>query len=484
MAWRVAVAALVLMLAAATLRTRLGNVAPFSHSLQFFRVTPFPNFAPRAANTALHGIAPGWLETLAAVVVFGGELAQQLGGRGAPWLLALVLAAALLWLGLACRGEWRRPSVPFIVLLAIQLFLASYYLVSFRTPASRLDTPFTAFDFHAHTSRSNGLMAPQQQINWHRARGFKGLAFTDTDTLMPPAQLAALRAANPDMLLLNGSEYHGDAHLILLGLKTAISSRAIKEVPDAIRAAKKQGALVIVAHPWSQHKYAPEQFLRMGADGFEAWNGVIWSRAVARFLQAHRLIATTATDTLSKSGSRCYTWTLLPPGMDDGDDVLRALRLRKTMPVSALGAEDTPAAYDARQARLKSFAAVPLAVGAAWSTLTRAQRINTLLGLVVAVAVLWAWGAQSSKRPFVPPGPQRAVGFLRRRRLGPRLAGLLLMLLAFLGIIGAALLTFGSLFKTGPMVRQSPLTPLHAMLAWLALDALYLYGRSLWQRTQ
>lgn len=441
------------------------------------------NFQPRAT---LQAVPVGWLETGGAVFALAGMIAQEMGTRSVGWLLLAALLAVGAWWTLAHLGEWRKPSVPLSLLLVLQTGGALYYLASFASPARRLATPFTAFDFHTHTTRSNGLLTPQQQIEWHRARGFRGLAFTDANRLMPDAQLTALRAANPDMLLLNGCEYHGDAHLILLGLKRALSSHEMS-VTAAIRAAQQQGAIVIVAHPWAPGKYTPGQFIHLGVDGFEAWSGAIWSQELAQLDQQRHLISTTATDTLSKSGARCFTWTLLPRGLDSGDKVIRALRLRKTAAAFALSDNDTPDAYEQRQVRLKGIGGLALATRTAWGELCAAQRINALLGLVALIALLCAWGAQSGRPRPALLGPNRALGFLRRRRLVRRLSGCMLMVLAFPGSLDAAMLTMGTNFKVDAPAKAAALThltPLYAIGVWIVLDLLYLYGRSLWQRTQ
>lgn len=518
-AWRVALAALVLMPLVAFGRFRLGNDIPLDHALRFWQGAPTlvnvapqtaslaasmrasasrssssraatsaartapvsrtlaPIVVPTNANTRLEERSPGWWQTVWALPIFAGEWAQALGPRGLPMLVLSVLALGLLWFILAQLGEWRRPCVPLLVLLALQGFGSAYYLSSFRAPARRMSTRYTAFDFHAHTTHSSGLLTPQQQIEWHRARGFRGLAFTDSDLMMNPNEFAGLQAANPDMLLLNGCEYHGGkAHLILLGLKTAVSSRQM-DVPQAIREAKKQGAIVIAAHPWSPNRYSAKEFLQMGVDGFEAWNGAIWDARLADLDRERRLIATSATDTWSKSGARCFTWTLLPTGMKDGANVLRALRLRKTAIAFALDDTDTSAAFDARQHRMKGLFAVPLALGAAWRTISRAQRINTLLGLVACGALLWVWGAQGVSRLASAGGPQRAVGFLRRRRISSRIVAAALMAVCFLGSIAAAVVGLSWSVESFPSF-----TPLWAFLSWLLLDALFLYALQLWRR--
>ena len=476
-AWRLAIVAMALIPVVALAHRFFGDAVWLPNNFHIVNPAPLSNFAPNLANVKLETISPGFWATLGAFFVFCGEAAQQLGPRGLVPFFLWVLAACGAWFGLAVLGEWRKPPVAFLCLVALQSFGALYYLSSFRAPARVLKTPFMAFDFHAHTTYSSGLLTPQQQIDWHRARGFAGLAFTDADRMIPPLEFAALVAANPDMKLLNGSEYHGSTHLIFLGIQSAISSKRF-DIPGAIREAKKQGGIVIVAHPWdARSKLSVEKLAALGVDGFEAWNGRVQSGEVLRFAKSRRLIAASATDTLSKSGAQCFTWSLLPRGLNDSAKVLRALRLKKVAAAIDLDADASPENYASRAAARKRTGAPLTASRAAWQTLSRAQKIVTFLTALALVSLAWAWGAERARRPIRLAGPQRAVGFLRRRRWTGRAPGLSLMLLAWLGSIAAAIFALSWTQKLIP-----GLTPLHAIFAWLALDALYLYGRNLWHR--
>jgi hypothetical protein len=55
--------------------------------------------------------------------------------------------------------------------------VAAYYFSSFRERHSVANVAF-GFDFMRTPRTANGLLTPQQQIDWHRARGFSRLAFT------------------------------------------------------------------------------------------------------------------------------------------------------------------------------------------------------------------------------------------------------------------------------------------------------------------
>lgn len=473
---RFAALCLFLWLVAALLHNLLGSALPFARTLQLAQLAPLPNFAPRAANTTLVAGQSGFWDTLLGPLWLAGETTHILSERGLVAFLPTVLLCLLAWYGVAIARGWRRPPLFFLLLIALQLFGASYWLVSFRAPARVLRTPYTAFDFHTHTTYSSGLLSPQQQINWHRARGFRGLAFTDSDRMLPAAELAALRARNPDMILLSGQEYRGDKHILIFNAKSPITSKRF-DVTGALREAKRQGATIIAPHPWSPSR-APfaKEFLQSGAIGVEAWNGVVFDRTSLEAARARKATVIASTDTASKSGSVCSTWTLLPPGMDE-KKVLRALSVKKTAIATTLTDADTSDAFDLNARAQRKPLATFRALGAAWKTLSRAQRVCTALVLLALAALTWAWGARPPRREVVLSGPTRVIGFLKRRRLQMRAPAFLLMLLAWIGSLAAAIYCLSWTQKIVPGIG-----PLHAVSAWILCDALYWWGRKMWQR--
>jgi hypothetical protein len=459
----------------AALRNAVGSALPFDRRLQIAHLAPLSNFAPNHENTRLVAVGSGFFDTLLAPLWLLGETAQTLGPRGLVVFIPSVLLLLGLWFVLAYARGWRRPPVAFLLLLSLQVFGASYWLVSFRTPARKIDTPFTTFDFHTHTTYSSGLLTPQQQINWHRARGFKGLAFTDTDRLMDTGELETLRARNPGMILLNGEEFRGDKHILLFGLQRAITSKQFDRT-KALAEAKRQNAAVIAPHPWSPNSEPKAAtFLARGAVAVEAWNGEVFDRPTLEAARARRAAVVASTDTLSKSGARNFTWTILPIGLDEAK-VLRALRLKKTAVATTLSDADSSSAYDDRQRAQKKPLAVFKALGTAWGTLSRAQRVCTTLVFAALFALLWSWGAGISRTPLVLSGPSRVVGFLKRRRWATRVPGAFFMALAWAGSILAAIYCLSWTQKFVPGIG-----PLHALAAWIVCDALYIYGRALWK---
>jgi predicted metal-dependent phosphoesterase TrpH len=67
------------------------------------------------------------------------------------------------------------------------VFICSWLFVSARVPA------FDDFDFHAHSSVSDGLLRPEEVVQWARTRGTRYFALTDHDDLggLEAARMAA-----------------------------------------------------------------------------------------------------------------------------------------------------------------------------------------------------------------------------------------------------------------------------------------------------
>lgn len=471
-AWRLAIIFFLLSLFTSFARTRLGDTVPWPAARALRIWNNIPQFKPTATTNSAPVSAA---QTALSLPVFLGEWMQRLdpqeiGARGVLWLLLTLIIGLTLWFVLARVGRWRAPDVPLAILICLQVLATSYYAISFRAPLRWLQSDQVAFDFHTHTTLSNGLLTPQQQIDWHRARGFKGLAFTETNRLVPADTLNALQLANPDMILVGGLEFHArDGHLLCFGLTAPLQSQSAE---TAIQEAKKQGAFVVVAHPWSAQRSTAD-WLRLGVDGAEAWNGVVGDNDLAKIVAGRGKTVTGGTDSVSKSGADCYVWNLLPKTLKSPADVLQALKARRVSVARLLMSDETPAGFQARRVENTRPEVVRNAAVQAWSKLARAQRLTALLQIAMLLCVCVALSAREPRTNHVPTGPTSAMSFLRRRRLVLRCCGILLIVLAFIGSVSVARLGFGG---------GEFWTPLRAIIGWIVLDVGYLWGKRLWRR--
>ena len=135
-------------------------------------------------------------------------------------------------------------------------------------------------ELHAHTTWSDGYLTLSDLVDLYGEAGFDVLCVTDhvvalsdpmpvsVDPWIWPSYLAAVRAeavraaAEYELLVIPGlelSENHDDpnrsAHLLALGLERHVSMEA--GVIEAARAAERQRAALVAAHPYSDQDVTP-----------------------------------------------------------------------------------------------------------------------------------------------------------------------------------------------------------------------------------
>lgn len=448
LALRVALAMLAMCLLSGLARDFIGAAPAVDSALQI--VSAAPDFSPAAQ---LQATPAGLLSTVGALGVFWAEMAAQLGKNGAIWLILPILVCATLWWGLALLGEWRRPPIVLLALLLVQLWAAGHLLAPLLPPTQKIQTDATALAFQF----DDEPLSPRQAIARCRARGASVLVFVGRDRVLPRPELDALRAANADLVLLNGCEYRGAAHLIFVGAKEAITSKA-HDVPAAMQAADKQGALVF-AFPETSGWDTVLQLLQRGP------NGLIAAPDATSIKDANVLVKSSGGVAIVASSGET-AWTLLPGSAKSLQEIARDVRARRVAVAFA------PNAKTSRGNPLAGSARV------AWNKLSRAQRAATIFGALAVLASLAFWGA-GARAAGLESGPQRVVGFLRKRRMGGRMLGLFFMLLAWLGTVA---IVAWSVF--GLMRETAQWSPLYALPIFAALTMLYVYGRRLWRQVQ
>lgn len=106
---------------------------------------------------------------------------------------------------------------------------------------------------HAHTTNSDGWLAPAVLRRYHAVAGYDVLAVTDHDQFTPPPE------GRDDMLLLGASELSlrapasgGPLHVLAIGVTQMPAVTRGMSLPEAARAIRAAGGLAFVAHPvWS-----------------------------------------------------------------------------------------------------------------------------------------------------------------------------------------------------------------------------------------
>jgi hypothetical protein len=121
-------------------------------------------------------------------------------------------------------------------------------------------------------------------------------------------------------------------------------------------------------------------------------------------------------------------------------------------------------------------AQLPSAGTLSFAALSLSQKIVLVLQLIL-IALLVAWSTRPVRTSgYESSAPSRVTGFLKKRRLPSRIAGAFLAAFAIIATVISARLGFGD--ASTPVLLRPPLL----FVVWLALDGLYVIGRTLWQR--
>lgn len=113
------------------------------------------------------------------------------------------------------------------------------------------------FDLHLHTSRHSpdSITDPFELLESARAAGLDGVVLTEHDYWWPDEELAELRAAAPDLVVLAGMEVTGrGGDVLVYGITEPNKLPRGISWPELYREVHRQGGAAIAAHPnrWGQ----------------------------------------------------------------------------------------------------------------------------------------------------------------------------------------------------------------------------------------
>ncbi|KAL1923574.1 uncharacterized protein VTP21DRAFT_8554 [Calcarisporiella thermophila] len=207
-------------------------------------------------------------------------------------------------------------------------------------------------DGHSHTTYSDGVMSPEQVINWHIANGYNAVIVSDHNTIKGglEAEKIALEKYNGTIVVIPAMEYSCcRIHMNLIGINETIPFGPPNPTDDDLRRAINRthelGGLVIVNHiPWSnttEYGYqlprlpdhpTLEQLVEWGIDGVEIVNGNTLDLPSYQYIAAHpekNLIQITGTDVHHPAESS-NAWTILKAPSLTKEAILAELRARRT----------------------------------------------------------------------------------------------------------------------------------------------------------
>ena len=113
------------------------------------------------------------------------------------------------------------------------------------------------FDLHLHTSRHSpdSVTDPFELLDAARAAGLDGVVITEHDYWWPDGELAALRAAAPDLVILAGVEVAArGGDVLCYGITDPFALPRGMAWPELCREVHRQGGVAVAAHPnrWGQ----------------------------------------------------------------------------------------------------------------------------------------------------------------------------------------------------------------------------------------
>ncbi len=183
--------------------------------------------------------------------------------------------------------------------------------------------PYVLADLHSHSQASGGALMPAQLVQWHYDHGYRVVALSDSNGLRGvPLAVRYVQHHRLPMLVVPAEEYRGTTHLLMFNLRRAVTP-ARYNVRAAIAEARRQGAFVVVAHPWTS-RLAPTRLYAWGAEGFEVVDGNVLASRGTRALCTREALPETA-DLDFRTGNFPVAATVLPTWADTPQLVQRAL---------------------------------------------------------------------------------------------------------------------------------------------------------------
>lgn len=229
--------------------------------------------------------------------------ARQGGLRaGLAWLVTLIM----LFVGGLFAEGWADTVIP--------------HGIRWRVPPG---ASFQLGNLHSHSQASGGSLMPEDLVRWHLDHGFTVVGITDSNKLYPGQR--ALHYAQENHLpavVVPGEEYRGATHLLLLNLHETIRPDRL-DVPQAIRAARAQGGVVLAAHSWTG-KYTDQQLADWGVHGFEVCSGRATAEASTLDL-CHRGRLAAVGNLDYRQGNTPFTATVFPTWANSPEKVQGAL---------------------------------------------------------------------------------------------------------------------------------------------------------------
>ncbi len=194
------------------------------------------------------------------------------------------------------------------------------------------------FDLHMHTTRHSpdSEMDPFALIRRAREIGLDGVVITEHDWLWTEEELAELRAARPDLVVLAGVEVScREGHFLAYGVTDPFALPRGIGVADLCREVHRQGGAVVAAHPfrWGQRFDDILRTQRPELDGLELMtkNMDADCRHRAAVIQKEQGLAGLGSSDAHSEDMLGFCYTDFDATIRTGADLVAAIRERKAV---------------------------------------------------------------------------------------------------------------------------------------------------------
>ena len=210
------------------------------------------------------------------------------------------------------------------------LFLAAnILLISIPFPTHRIETNLAddefLFDFHGHTTMSDGWLTPEQRVQYYIKHGISGAAFSDHDNIRgAKAAQKFVEESGLDFLVFIAEEWtqhKPEIHINYYGIEETIVPlesdnpfTMVMNASEMIKYVKGKGGYVIVNHYNANPNkngglgvpYNFTDLMNWGVDGFEIVNGdSVQEREIREFCLNNSLICLGGSDVHTNEDLNC-----------------------------------------------------------------------------------------------------------------------------------------------------------------------------------
>jgi predicted metal-dependent phosphoesterase TrpH len=196
----------------------------------------------------------------------------------------------------------------------------------------------TKLDLHIHTNRHSpdSEIDPVALVRRAVEIGLDGIVITEHDWLWTEEELAELRAAEPNLLILAGVEVTAaEGHFLAYGVQDPFAVPRSIPVADLCREIHRQGGAVVAAHPfrWGQPFDEILRQERPDLDGLELMTSNMdrSCRQRAAEVQRRMPLAGLGSSDAHREEVLGVCYTELPDQISSLPDVVRAIRAGRTI---------------------------------------------------------------------------------------------------------------------------------------------------------